>query len=231
MHEVNGFPVPDDARCPQCGSTLIAPIGLDNWRCQNCHAEWISLPQGMMMQQPKASVVSRPSEPRGQMYSHECGLEKGHGIIARSKDWTVKKWLAKDYAPDLQKMLVLVKAAEFSDITDLNSRQKEKLREVLAWALETDAKLKDVENKVYSIVRDKARAEVIARTELSRVSTESDLDKYEEHGVKKVEWNAVPDEKCCDECWEKNGNEYSLAKAANLIPAHPCCRCLFIAVE
>lgn len=100
----------------------------------------------------------------------------------------------------------------------------------------------------------RTRAEVLARTELARVESESALDRYDEMGVETVrhgEWSTAGDRRVCPICASLEGNTYPLEEFRNGTftytadgdeapsltgtyqlrpPAHPSCRCTILPV-
>lgn len=79
-----------------------------------------------------------------------------------------------------------------------------------------------------------ARAEKIARTELSRAYAESTLDAYEEYGVRGVtglvEFATAGDNLVCFKCASLSGKVLTVAEARGIIPVHVNCRCDWLPV-
>lgn len=94
--------------------------------------------------------------------------------------------------------------------------------------------LKNVNGAVDHI--GKARANMIARTEVIRAHTEATLTEYEQSagdiGVEVLaEVSTTGDDLVCPICESlAAGGPYTITQARNLIPAHPNCRCAFIPV-
>jgi SPP1 gp7 family putative phage head morphogenesis protein len=71
------------------------------------------------------------------------------------------------------------------------------------------------------------QAKTLARTELSRVEVQSQVDKYKSAGVEMVMFSAVMDDRTSEICQEMNGKIFpinSLAVGENEPPLHPNCR-------
>lgn len=71
------------------------------------------------------------------------------------------------------------------------------------------------------------QAKTLARTELSRVQVQSQVDKYKAAGVEKVQFTAVMDDRTSEICQEMDGQIFdidSLAVGENEPPLHPNCR-------
>jgi len=81
----------------------------------------------------------------------------------------------------------------------------------------------------------KARANVIARTEIIRAHAEGQLDAFEKLGEKEVglmaEWSTAGDERVCALCGELEGVVIPLDEARDLLPRHPNCRCAWIPAQ
>ena len=76
----------------------------------------------------------------------------------------------------------------------------------------------------------RTRAEMIARTEKARAQNTGTLQAYANYGVDQIEVITSHDDLVCDYCLElEEGNPYMLQEADNLIPAHPNCRCYYVA--
>ncbi|MDA1658816.1 minor capsid protein [Bacillus cereus group sp. TH153LC] len=73
-------------------------------------------------------------------------------------------------------------------------------------------------------------AKRIARTETSRVATESAKRSFKEYGVTKVQWRSSLEKRTCAVCAALNGKKYSPSYAPPL-PRHPHCRCYLLPVE
>ena len=74
-----------------------------------------------------------------------------------------------------------------------------------------------------------SRADALARTELAHIQTQAAKKRYEDYGIKKVEFWADPDERTCPKCGKLHKKIYSVYEAVPL-PLHPRCRCTLIPV-
>lgn len=85
-------------------------------------------------------------------------------------------------------------------------------------------------SKVVDISR--RRAETVARTELTRVHAEAQLDAMEMLGVTDVgvmvEWSTAGDDRVCQLCLPMEGVVLKVKEARGIIPRHPNCRCALI---
>jgi SPP1 gp7 family putative phage head morphogenesis protein len=78
------------------------------------------------------------------------------------------------------------------------------------------------------------RAQMIARTELTRSFANAQLQEFSNWGVRgvriKVEFATAGDDRVCPICSDFEGREFTLEAAAGLIPRHVNCRCCFLPV-
>lgn len=89
-----------------------------------------------------------------------------------------------------------------------------------------DELIKSVKNTVNA---EYYKLDRIYRTELQHALNMSQARTYAESGVKKVEWLAELDGRCCDTCRELNGATFDINKIPSLV-AHPNCRCTILPV-
>lgn len=76
------------------------------------------------------------------------------------------------------------------------------------------------------------RAKAVAKTMLTTVSNEAELEALNNSSVKKYEYVATLDERTCPVCGRMDGKTFPLDKAkagVNFPPMHPNCRCVHIA--
>ena len=76
------------------------------------------------------------------------------------------------------------------------------------------------------------RAKAVAKTMLTTVSNEAELEALNNSSVKKYEYVATLDERTCPVCGRMDGKVFPLDKAkagVNFPPMHPNCRCVHIA--
>lgn len=79
------------------------------------------------------------------------------------------------------------------------------------------------------------RGRTLSRTALSRTHTAATLQRFQELGVEEVsglaEFQTAGDRHVCPICLALEGNTYTIEEARGVIPVHPNCRCVFIAVS
>lgn len=131
----------------------------------------------------------------------------------------------------------------------LTDKQTEKLRDVFKQSfsqgksintivkkIKSDVKLKNLlryDEKGLQLDKDgnpiiqvnkNYRAEMIARTETTRLANLGALENYKENNIQKVRWIAAISDRTCPECEELNGQIFDISDPT-LPPAHVDCRC------
>jgi SPP1 gp7 family putative phage head morphogenesis protein len=80
----------------------------------------------------------------------------------------------------------------------------------------------------------RARAEVLARTEVISAHAEGSLNLYQEAGIEGVavdaEFATAEDDAVCPECEGMQGDVMSIEEARGIIPLHPNCRCAWLPI-
>lgn len=72
------------------------------------------------------------------------------------------------------------------------------------------------------------RAEMIARTEKSRLINKAKYNAFKENGVEYVNIITRHDYRVCEEClWYESNNPHHIDQVEDLIPIHPRCRCTY----
>lgn len=94
----------------------------------------------------------------------------------------------------------------------------------------TDAGVMERAGYSYTMTADEW-ATIVARTEVSRAFVMGRLEAYKQMGVVgKVQWIVTADERLCPICGAQEGTTYKLEDANGVLPAHPSCRCTFVAL-
>ena len=75
-----------------------------------------------------------------------------------------------------------------------------------------------------------SRAFLIANTEASRAMAEASIDTYAANDIAKWEWLSEDDDRTCDECIGKNGEQFDVGGDDQQPPQHPRCRCVVLPV-
>lgn len=130
------------------------------------------------------------------------------------------RWAISDTTRDRIRQIV---SDAFAEETPL-----EQIQEAIQQALEEEAD----ENGIFS----EARAEMIARTEVSHAQAGGNFSVWTESGiVKTIQWLTSEDEKVCVVCEENDGQIVPIGKpfhSGDLYPgAHPNCRCVVVVDE
>ena len=111
---------------------------------------------------------------------------------------------------------------------DLSEKEVQGIIECLRRGLEDDQSLSSVTKSIDLIIKDKKRAETIARTEMMHISSEASLIRLDKSGIDHVKWVSSPhDGRLCEECNKRDGKIYTIKSSRGMIPHHPNCRCSF----
>ena len=166
----------------------------------------------------------------GETQCPACGSEM---LTDKDVDMDLTKWIGWDFQCTVKYMLEFLKKYKMSQITDVTTEQKEKIKEALINSLTQGWNLNKIEYEINNVVDDEDKARMIARTEIIRVANEGALLHFKEQDIEKVRWLAVPSApggRTCDDCLARNGREYLLKDATGKIPSHPFCRCCYIPI-
>ncbi len=114
-------------------------------------------------------------------------------------------------------------------VSEMEKNTIEQVRKILAEGYQEGEGWKELKNKIEKIVKNPARAEMIAITELGYAYNTSTKNTYKGAGAKKVAWHASIDIKTCDTCRSLHGQVFDIDNAPDN-PAHPRCRCTWLPV-
>ena len=114
-------------------------------------------------------------------------------------------------------------------VSEMEKSTIQQVRKVLAEGYRDGEGWKELKNKIEKIVKNPARAEMIAITELGFAYNMSTKNTYRKAGANKVAWHASIDIRTCDTCRSLHGQEFDIDNAPDN-PAHPRCRCTWLPV-
>lgn len=132
--------------------------------------------------------------------------------------------------------LDIIKHHNYQLVTNLMNDLGKNLKDVLWNGIkdgldvhEISAKLVEAGLSPVGKFTPETRAEMIVRTEYSRVLNTAKLQTYQNYGVKLVDIVTQHDSKVCSICIENEmNNPYTITEAMGLIPSHTNCRCFFM---
>lgn len=105
----------------------------------------------------------------------------------------------------------------------------ERLARELATGVEAGESTATLRRRLTAVLGDRNRAELIARTELSRAQSAATLDVYRLNGIAGKRWLAASDAEA--DCLALNGRAWALDDdSAPSQPYHPRCRCTWVPV-
>lgn len=101
----------------------------------------------------------------------------------------------------------------------------------LARATEQGSSVRDLARAIEGTTIDRARAEMIAHTEMTRANTAAQMDNYRVNGVSTVEWQ-IADANACEDCQDMADNSpYPISAIPEEPPLHPYCGCQLLPVD
>lgn len=206
--------------------------------------------QTWLKKQLQSLIVGKTQEQLWDDYV-QAGFRKGAG---RAFD-DVRKPYAKGYAADksttdfyngskeeflrssfgqpvAKEKVKLMSSRTFDELENVTTDMSNKMSRVLTDGLIEGKSPHDVAKDMTDEVDvSRARAEMVARTEIIRVHAEGQLIAFEQLGVEElgvdVEFSDASDDKVCEECSALDGETFSIEEAHGVIPVHPSCRCCF----
>lgn len=149
------------------------------------------------------------------------------------RNMTLLKFIGWDFQDVNEYMIEFLKTYNFPLITGINEKQRKDIKKLFMEVLLQRMTLAKLEDGMEEILGEdnKDKIEAIIRTETIKISAESSLDRYEKMGVKKVRWIAtIGSQRTCEKCLKNHNKEFTLKEARGLIPLHPMCRCVYLAV-
>lgn len=116
---------------------------------------------------------------------------------------------------------VMIRSIESSRLDALANRLAEALQE--GWSSD------QLSRSLRDLIEDKAWADMVAQTELSRAVSYSTLLTYRSQGVTKSIWLTAHDQRVCPVCRDNDGQSRAIGQdfpsGDSQPPAHPRCRC------
>jgi SPP1 gp7 family putative phage head morphogenesis protein len=159
-----------------------------------------------------------------------CGSER---LTDKDVEMEMKKWIGFDFVGDIAYMLKFLETYDFGRITTLDTKQKKTLKQMLIDSITQGWTLNKLENEIETVTNDEDSARMIARTEILVVANQGAVLHYEDKGIEKVRWLAVPSApggRTCDKCLALNGKEFLIKDIKDKLVLHPFCRCTISAV-
>lgn len=145
-----------------------------------------------------------------------------------------EEFLRSSFAQPVAKEKVkLLASRSFDELENVTEDMSNKMSRVLTDGLVQGKSPYEVAaDMVEEVDISRARAEVVARTELIRSHAEGQLTALEQLGVAEVgvavEWSTAGDGLVCPLCSALEGVVLKIDEARGLLPRHPNCRCAFL---
>ena len=114
----------------------------------------------------------------------------------------------------------------------VNATSIRELRDVLAAEFQEGHSVPKIERAIRKYYRNgyEKWARLVARTEVIAASNEGSLQIYEANHIDQSEFYAALDERTCEDCMDYHGRVFPTTEAHGMIPVHPACRCIWVAV-
>jgi len=154
-----------------------------------------------------------------------CG---SYNIKEKDVELDTKKWVGFDFTGDIKYMLEFLEKYDFARITTLDKKQKKTIKQMLIDSLIQGWNMNKLESEIETVTKDENLARVIARTEIMVVANQGAILHYEDKGIEKVRWIAVPSApggRTCDKCLSLHGKEFLIKDIKDKLVIHPYCRC------
>lgn len=170
---------------------------------------------------------------RSYVQTHKADLAKSPAWLSGTREAFLRESFA---LPIVREKIEILATRSFNSMQGISQQIGSQLNRILADGMVRGegplAVARTMNKSIASINR--ARARVIARTEMVYAQAEGQLDGFARLGVTqvsaKVEWSTAGDALVCPDCDEMEGTVYTLDQAHGLIPLHPNCRCAWIPV-
>lgn len=151
------------------------------------------------------------------------------GALLGFKD--IKKTLA--YTRADEQALNFIRGVNYEYVMKVNKDLADQIKPVIFNALATGESyhktikaLRELPLEPINGISPDTRARMIAITERARAANTGTRQAYLDYGVKECEIITAGDDLVCDDCLElESNNPYLVTESADLIPAHPFCRC------
>jgi SPP1 gp7 family putative phage head morphogenesis protein len=228
----------NSSTCPQCGkNTLVllanpddAKYGDPLYKCNNCgwtggrsevlNDEVLSNFEETLMTNPYEQPEHADWSPKN--YSKDR---------KKDMDMTFKEFVGFEFEKSLTFASGYVESAEYKKmlgkyLADYDEHIIHNIIEVLRDAVAMQKTPNQISNEINQLIRDPKRSDMIARTEIIRITNEGNRREMKVRGVTKVEFISAPEDgRLCSQCKEMDGKHFSINKKNSFPPIHPRCRC------
>lgn len=159
---------------------------------------------------------------------YRLGAEQGYDDIEQTLAYTLAD----------EKALSFIHQYNFDLIRNVNNELRDGIKRTILESVAAGEGYQTTMRKLMELpltpinnnISVRTRAEMIARTEEARAHNTGTLHAYANYGVDMVEVITSHDSLVCDYCIDlEENNPYPLQQAMSLLPAHPNCRCYYVA--
>lgn len=228
----------DQIHCPMCGQPTLTYIQAlegvtHDVRCTNCgsrfnqedilNAKLLEETSNVLHAHNATEPVSIPAwKPKGYMTKE-----------ADDMDMDAKSFAGFDIGKSIQHIDRYATSKEYFNLLhdylgDLKKKNIKDIIDELIGGMKDGLGMKEIARKIDTHIGNRDRSELIARTEVIRLSNEGNLQRMAESGAIKAEFIAAPEDgRLCRKCAELDGKMFSVKEARGVVPVHPRCRCTF----
>ena len=226
----------DTITCPQCGQPTLTVINAlepmpEDIRCTQCGARFNSqelLDAKLVQEITNVLTASNSVLPISIPAMRVKGFTKSMDL-----DMDVKSYTGIDTTKSFPQSVDYANSPEYRKLmreylSDFNTEKRNKIIALLKNGLRSAKSIKEISKQINQIIADPERSELIARTEIVRLSNEGNRRRMIEKGTEKVQWISSPEDgRLCNICKALDGQIYDIDKVPNPSDLHPRCRCLF----
>lgn len=132
--------------------------------------------------------------------------------------------------------VALLYTRTYNDLVGITDAMDKAISRTLAEGFASGDSMIDIARAIEANVDDigRARAEMLARTEVISAHAEGSLNLYQEAGIEGVavdaEFATAEDDAVCPECEGMQGDVMTIEEARGVIPVHPNCRCAWLPI-
>lgn len=204
----------------------------NDWFRQQVDRDILSVPEGTPIGTPWTAKYVESAYKMGQLNAYiSARAATEQGDIDQSQAQFLRGSFAQ---PETLSKVQFLATRSFEQLKGVTASMGADMNLILAQGMADGTGVatiaREMAERIDSLTR--ARAMLIARTEIINAHSEGQLDAFEQLGVEqlgvKAEWSTAGDERVCPLCATKEGQIFTVEEARGMIPLHPNCRCSWI---
>lgn len=204
----------------------------NRWFATQVAAKLIFPDLGTPRDQPWTTEYIESAYRRGLLNAFLASQSQGAFQTAVLGTLTQAEFLRRSFgAPESRSKVQLLGTRALESLKGVTAAMASEMNRILAQGM-IDGKgpaaiAREMAQKISQLTR--ARAFLIARTEIIHAHAEGQLDAFEKLGVLELgiraEWVTAGDDRVCPLCAPLEGKTFTVKEARGMIPRHPNCRC------